>query len=275
MKRLTQEEFIAKAEKVFGDKYDYSKVAYRNTDTKVNVICPIHGEFLAIPHNFLHGHGCPACSGRQRITNEIFIARATKVHQGRYDYSKVEYKGRNNPVCIICPIHGEFWQKPNYHLKGNGCQKCFSTPKSNTEEFIKKAKRIYGSRYDYSKVKYAGNKTKVCIICPEHGEWWVTPNNFLRGSRCPSCYGTPKYSNDEFISKAKKVHRDKYDYSKVEYDGLQRKVRIICPIHGEFLQNAGTHLNGAGCPSCSGCARITKKEFIKRALANHTIKYDY
>lgn len=288
MYRLTTEEFIAQAKEIYGDKYDYSEVVYKNSSTNVRIICPIHGAFSVIPNNFKKGHGCPACNGRQRITKEVFIERSRKVHGDRYDYSKVEYNRADEPVCIICPVHGEFWQIPKYHMNGNGCQKCFATPKSNTEEFISKARKIYGDKYDYSKVDYQGNKIKICIICPKHGEWWVTPNNFLRGSECPGCYGTPKYTNEEFIEKARKVHGDKYDYSLVEYDGNQKKVRIICPIHGEFSQIAGSHLRGSGCPTCSGTRTkrghgyprkidpIKKRDlFIQKSLETHTIKYDY
>lgn len=275
MRRLTTEEFIEKANIVYGDRFDYSKVDYKGTNKKVIVICPIHGEFLAIPHNFLQGHNCPACSGRERVTQEIFISRANRKHSNRYDYSKVHFDGLQKPVCIICPVHGEFWQKPVAHMRGNGCPKCYGTPKSTTKEFIEKAHQVYGDRYDYSKVDYQGNKDKVCIICPEHGEWWVTPNNFLRGSRCPGCYGTPKYTNEEFISMARAVHGDKYDYSQTEYDGLRRKVKIICPIHGEFYRGATAHLHGSGCPECSGLVRMTKEVFLRNSIANHRIEYDY
>lgn len=275
MRRLTTDEFIVRAKAVYGEKYDYSKVEYINTDTKVRVICPDHGEFLAIPHNFLHGHGCPVCSGRQRITKEVFLERAHKKHGNRYDYSKVDYIRADEPVCIICPIHGEFWQKPQLHMIGHGCQTCFATPRSNTEEFVAKAKKVYSDKYDYSLVDYHGNKTKVCIICPQHGEWWVTPNNFLRGSECPACYGTPKYSTEEYIAKARIVHGDKYDYSLVEYDGEKNKIRIVCPIHGEFLQRAGSHLRGSGCPKCVGKSKGDKGHFIKKSIETHTIKYDY
>lgn len=290
MKRLTVEEFISRAKNLYGDKYDYSKVEYKNTETKVCIICPEHGEWWVTPHNFFYGHVCPTCSGRQRRTKEVFIERALKKHGKRYDYSKVDYKGAEIPVCIICPIHGEFWQKPVYHMNGNGCPACFATPKSTAEEFIQKARDIYGDTYDYSRVDYQGNKTKVCIICPEHGEWWVTPNNFLRGSRCPGCFGTPKYTREEFISKAKEIHGDKYDYSLVEYDGLQRKTKIICPIHGEFFQTAGSHIQGSGCPACSNkwtyrprdapnntssSKRITRDLFVSISRESHTTKYDY
>lgn len=274
-KKLTLSDFISRAINLYGDRYDYSKTKFINTQSKVCIICKEHGEFFITPNNFLNGHKCPACSGRKRITKEVFINRSNVIHKGRYDYSKVDWKGANSKVCIICPIHGEFWQIAKYHLIGNGCQKCFATPKSNTEEFIQKAKAIYGDRYDYSKVEYKGNKEKVCIICSEHGEWWMSPNNHLRGHRCPSCYGTPKHTNEEFVAMARKVHGDKYDYSKVQYDGNKKKVCIICPKHGEFWQCAQTHTRGSGCPKCTHRVRITLDDFIRRSIAVHTIKYDY
>lgn len=273
--KLSKEEFVNKAKKVYGNRYDYSKVIYKDTKTKIIVTCPVHGDFLVTPNNFLHGHKCPSCSNRQRITKEVFIERSNEIHNHYYDYSKVNYVNSETPVTIICPIHGDFLQKPKLHMQGCRCQKCYGTPKSNTSEFISKAKKIYGEMYDYSRVVYKGNKQKVKIICPIHGEWMVTPNNFLKGSRCPKCYGTPKYTDKQFVSMSKKIHGNKYDYSKVHYDGLRKKVKIICPIHGEFLQIASSHLKGCGCPTCSGYQKITKDTFVKRSIENHIIKYDY
>ncbi len=268
-------EFIQRAKSLYGEKYDYSKVYWTNTQTKICIICPEHGEWWTIPSNFLSGHKCPACSGRQRITKEIFISRSKEIHKNRYDYSKVIWVNQKTDVCIVCPVHGDFWQKPKNHIRGNGCQKCFATPKSSTKEFIKKAKAIYGEEYDYSKVEYQGNKNKVCIICSKHGEWWMSPNNHLRGHRCPGCYGTPKYTNDEFITMAKKIHGNKYDYSKIEYKGNKTNVCIICPKHGEFWQNPQSHLNGNGCSKCSGMYKIDLPLFIERCTETHKGKYDY
>lgn len=59
--------------------------------------------------------------------------------------------------------------------------------KSNTQQFINKAKLIHGDKYDYSKVEYVNNNTKVCIICPKHGEFWQTPDNHIQGCGCPEC----------------------------------------------------------------------------------------
>ena len=274
-KKLTKEEFISRARNVHGNFYEYSKIEYKGMGIKVCITCPEHGDFWMTPTNFLAGHRCPTCSGRERITLNVFVKRSKEKHHDRYDYSKVEYKGLNTPVCIICPVHGEFWQKPKYHILGNGCPACFGTPKSNREEFINKAQAKYGNLYDYSKVQYKGNKIKVCITCPKHGDFWMSPNNHLRGHRCPECFGTPKKSLIDLIKQAQKVHGNKYDYSKVVYNSTDEKVCIICPEHGEFWQTPYSHLKGHRCPICSGYQRITEQVFLERARIIHKDKYDY
>jgi hypothetical protein len=192
MKKLTTEKFIEKARKVHGNKYDYSKVEYKNAHTKVCIICPIHGEFWQIPNDHLNGSGCPKCKinkiiSIKKMDEKKFIEKSKKIHGDKYDYSKVEYINSKTKVCIICPIHGEFWQKPNNHLRGQGCLKC-GCKVYDTNTFISEACKIHGDKYDYSKVEYKGATTKVCIICPEHGEFWQKPNYHINNkSGCPSC----------------------------------------------------------------------------------------
>ena len=158
--------------------------------------------------------------------------------------------------------------------------------KKTLEEFIEDAKKVHGNKYDYSKVKYIDARTKVCIICPEHGEFWQTPRNHITcGDDCPEC-AKIKYSEkrflgkEEFIQRAKEVHKNKYDYLKVEYKNSLTKVCIICPEHGEFWQTPATHLKGIGCPKCGKLTaatshRLTTDEFIQRAKEIHGNKYDY
>ena len=107
----------------------------------------------------------------EKTKNEIFIEKAKKVHGDKYDYSKVNYIDSKTKICIICPEHGEFWQTPSSHLRKRGCPFCANNIKYTNEKFIEKASAIHHNRYDYSKTKYVNNKTKVCIICPEHGEF--------------------------------------------------------------------------------------------------------
>ena len=221
----------------------------------------------------------------KKKTKEEFIKDARDVHGDKYDYSKVEYIGSKIKVCIICPKHGEFWQKPNCHLSGRGCPKCKGDKTrerltSTKEEFIKKAKELHNGKYDYSKVDYVNNVTKVCIICPQHGEFWQSPNGHLSGQGCPECKGDKlrerlTSTKEEFIEKSRKKHGDKYDYSNVEYHGALKNVCIICPEHGKFWQKASGHLRGQGCPKCGGNYIPTTEEWIENARNVHGGKYDY
>lgn len=271
---MNKEEFIIKARKIHGDKYDYSKVKYVNNITKICIICPEHGEFWQIPTNHLRGFGCKKCSG-MFLDKNTFIERATLKHNGKYDYSKVVYKNNQTKVIIICPEHGEFCQNPSSHLKGVGCPKCNGGVKFTQEEFLKKSKEVHGDKYDYSKVEYKNCNTKVCIVCPEHGEFLQSPNKHLRGQKCPKCSGVAKSNTDEFIKKAKEVHGDKYDYSETVYSAAAKKVKIICPLHGEFYMTGNNHLRGQGCPKCANNVKLETSEFIEKAQAIHGNKYDY
>ena len=223
------------------------------------------------------------------VLNEL-IEKAKKVHGDKYDYSKVEYVNSKTPVCIICSEHGEFHITPSSYLMGRGCPKCGNSKKGQNkkltkEEFILRVREIHGWKYDYSKVNYINNRTKVCIICPEHGEFWQTPDSHLNNHGCPKCgkisssYNRTKTS-EEFIEKAREIHGDKYDYSKVEYQGIYKKVSIICPEHGEFWQVAHDHLKGAECQKCANIKRklgrlSSTEEFIEKAIEVHDNRYDY
>ena len=190
-----------------------------------------------------------------KLSKNDFIRKAEQIHNNKYDYSKVEYINNKAKVCIICPEHGEFWQRPDRHLMGQGCPVCryvksSKSNASNTQHFIEKAKQVHGNKYDYSKVEYVNNSTKVCIICPKHCEFWQTPRDHLQGKGCPKC-ANKNISTEEFIEKAKKVHGDKYNYKNVIYNGSRKYVYIVCPIHGIFKQTPHEHLNGHGCLLCN------------------------
>ena len=213
------------------------------------------------------------------LTRDEFIKRSREIHGDKYDYSKVVYANNTTKVCIICPVHGEFWQTPYGHMKGQGCFKCGNYKKGqfrklNIESFIEKARAIHGNKYDYSKVEYVNSSTKVCIICPEHGEFWQKPNNHLNGEGCPICNGGIKSDLEAFIRKANIKHNNKFDYSKVEYVNSTTKVCIICPEHGEFWQTPHDHLSGYGCPRCVGRLKTTE-DFIREAKEIHGDRYDY
>lgn len=206
----------------------------------------------------------------KRLTVEQVIEGFKKIHGDRYDYSLItEYKNNYQKLPIRCPIHGLFYQEQYVHRSGHGCPDCSKIKSDNlrrvkqcAEDFEKKARLIHGDRYDYSKVVYKNNLTPVEIICPIHGSFWQVPYSHLDKKRkvgCPICGRSlnqlgnkkkEKEAAESFVEKARKVHGDKYDYSKVVYTGATKKVTIVCPIHGEFSQVASYHISGNGCPKC-------------------------
>lgn len=223
-----------------------------------------------------------------------FIRKARTVHLDKYDYSNSEYIGTHGKVEIICPEHGAFFQTATNHLSGKGCKQCgrnktAKQQRSNTTDFIEKAKSVHGDQYDYSKVDYVKNDLKVIIGCPLHGEFEQTPSSHLSGKGCMHCgvqqsvesiKSRMTLSKDEFVRRAKEKHSGKYDYSKVEYVKYDLKVIIICPVHGEFEQSPNKHLCGRGCPTCGRERTIkhnflTLEDFIRKAKSVHMDRYDY
>lgn len=124
--RLTNEQFISRAQKVHGNRYDYNLVNYQTSHTPIQIVCSDHGEFAQVPNSHLNGHGCPQCGIiRTRKGEHQFIEQAQRIHGNYYDYSKVVYVRNNSKVVIGCPIHGSFYQTPDTHAnKGHGCPKC-------------------------------------------------------------------------------------------------------------------------------------------------------
>ena len=286
----SKEKFIEEAQSVHGSKYEYSSVDYKNSDTKVCIICPKHGPFYQLPYAHLSGNGCPRCANEQSakrfpfyridpsqqlLPKDVFISKSRKAHGDKYDYSKVDYQGYKTKVCIICPEHGEFWQTPDSHWRGNGCPICSNRKRKSTEQFVSEARVIHGDRYDYSKCVYKNTRSKLCIICPEHGEFWQRAYNHLQGIGCPICSNRVTKTRESFIEEARSVHGDKYDYSKVVYINAHTKVTIVCPDHGEFTQTPAHHIHGDGCPICAGNIILSTEQFIKQVRAIHGDRYDY
>ena len=162
MIRITLQDFIKRSNLKHNNKYDYSLVdGDITTRKKIKVICPVHGEFEQTPEKHLLNRGCPYCGGTKKLSTDEFIVRANKKHNFYYDYSLVNYVNSKIPVKIVCPIHGEFEQRPDSHLNGNGCKFCGL----NKNDFIKNANNVYHNKYDYSLTDYKNTYTKVKIIC--------------------------------------------------------------------------------------------------------------
>jgi hypothetical protein len=210
-----------------------------------------------------------------------FIDKAKEIHSSFYNYDKVKYKNARTKVTITCPVHGDFEQLPYNHLIGKGCNKC-SIDKNkkqftkSLDKFINQANIVHKNKYDYSKVNYVNDGTKVEIICPEHGSFFQAPNDHLRGSGCVSCgikntidKKIKKYS-EIFPKKASVVHNNKYDYSKSKYVNSSTMVEIECPKHGIFMQMPDNHLQGRGCPKCN---QSNGERKIENYLIKNNIKF--
>lgn len=212
----------------------------------------------------------------KKLTTNEFVSRSNKIHHFRFDYSKSIYINGSVKVIIICKKHGNFLQSPEHHLNGIGCPICGGTFRLTLNKFIERAVRIHKNKYDYSEFVYVNYKTKSFIICPLHGKFLQSPNDHLTGYGCMKC-GKDILANkyrkklSEFINSATKIHLNKYDYSGVIYRKNNKKVSILCPIHGQFLQTPSCHLAEQGCPTCKTSKGETK---IRKFLEENTIPYE-
>ena len=145
----------------------------------------------------------------KRKTKDQFIQDAIKVHGNLYDYSKVEYINDSTKVIITCKVHGDFLQKPDHHLSNQGCPICAYQKRAHStrrsfQKTIDDCNKVHNNKYDYSKVVYINNKTKVCIICPEHGEFWQNIiNHLFCKTGCPKCaqYSKGEKSIERWLTK--------------------------------------------------------------------------
>lgn len=276
-KQKTLEEVIEQFKAVHGDKYDYSLVNSAGSHDKVKIICPKHDYiFEQKVYAHLQGRGCIKCKYENQSNNiksnlEEFIMKARAIHGDKYDYSKAVYTKAANKITIGCPKHGDFEQSIILHLNGSGCPKCSyeqrAKKSSKTQyQIIEEFKKVHGDTYDYSEVKYVNNSTKVKIICKKHGSFWQSPISHKKAG-CPKCGNirsieSSKLSTEEFIIRAVSIHEHRYDYSKVDYEGTQIPVEIICKEHGSFFQRPNDHLSGNGCRKCAAVGKSSQEKVI-------------
>lgn len=213
-------------------------------------------------------------------TQETVISQIKEKYGDIIDCSLIKYKGTHEKVKIKCNKCNNIFEKTPRDILYNSslktiCPYCYKENMNNyhKESFIKKANEIHNNKYDYSNIiEYKDNKTKVPIICPEHGVFWQIPNSHLRGHGCPSCmYDKSRLKYEDFIKRAKIIHKDYYIYKdNIEYTNNQSLIPIVCPVHGEFIQKVKTHLDGCGCPKCN-------QSWMEREICNlldrNNIKY--
>lgn len=220
---------------------------------------------------------------KKKLTQKQFIQKANQVHKDKYDYSEVKYVNSKTEIIIICPIHGNFSQTPNVHLQGSGCKKCgyeknVKKQACSYSEFIEKAQKVHKDKYDYSKTIYINNHTKVEVFCNTCQEYFfVTPLNLISNkSGCKKCANISKRNkyisnNEDFIAKARIIHNYNFSYNFIIYKGNKIKIEIICnKCNKTFWQTPNMHLSGRGCPYCN---ESTGEKKIKNWLNQNNIKY--
>ena len=232
--------FISKAYKIHKNRYDYSKVNYINAKTKITIICREHGDFQQTPSNHLSNYNCQKCAKNFQLDTDSFIEKAINIHNDKYDYSKVNYINADTQIIIICREHGEFTQIPDFHINRKcGCPKCANN-KVDLSDFIKRANKMHGNKYDYSKVEYVNNRKHVIIICKKHGEFYQTPDIHINHNcGCPNCINKTEY---KFYEKIKEIYPTIKRQYKVEwcknklclpFDFAIEELKIIIELDGE------------------------------------------
>ena len=194
---LNQEKVIEQFINKHGLLYDYSKLKYNGDNKNVIITCFVHGDFEQTPSNHKKGQKCPKCSGKNLTINEI-KEKLLKKHNNYYRYDKfIKIVKSSEKIIITCPIHGDFEQTLNNHMRGQGCKKCKCTEQPTIDKILTDFKLTHNDKYCYDKVNYVSAHKKIIITCPIHGDFEQTPNNHKNGNGCPVC----KDSNGE-----KKIH---------------------------------------------------------------------
>lgn len=263
-RNLTKEEFIFRCKNKH--KYDYSLIEsiFIKSDDYIKVI-DINSNLIYLQLSDNHKNGIRPT----KIESKSLINRLSLIHNDKFDYiiEKETYYSTDKIKLINKLTNDIFEYRVDRHLQG------MSPNKVTLNIFLYKSKEIHNDRYDYSLVKEInGNSDKVDIICSDHGIFKQSVSNHMNlGNGCPICIGKGRWNNETLISEFNKIHFNLYDYSNVNFKGVENKVDIICKKHGTFSQNIHKHLIGQGCPECKQSSR--GEEFIMNYLERNEIKY--
>lgn len=274
-KRMSTEAYKDKFISKFGSKYDLSKVEYLGNKVPVTIICPEHGEFSRAPKNMVNSNtACLECAGGRMSRNSVETA-LREMWGDRWDFSGTVFTTASGYFSAVCPEHGEFRQLTSKALSGTvGCDIC-SGRRIDLNSFLSSSANLWGDRWDYSLVEFHDVRTEVTIICPSHGKFKQKPSLHLRGNvGCSRC-SRQGMSSEEFVAEAKEVWGERWDFSKVEYQGAFQKVTVSCPLHGDFEQLPYYLLGGAvGCRKCSIPTR-TIDEVMEKSILVWGDRWDF
>lgn len=193
---FTTARFVAEAQAKHGSRFDYSATVWKG-QTEVDIVCREHGPFTTKPATHLRGKGgCPACKNQGRRANKAVphdevLRRFRAVHADRYEYDFSTHRLQTATMLMVCPDHGEFWQRPDFHQAGSACPRCAAqrrgTPLLSEAEFLERAQQTHGDKYVYDFSTYLGRTQRIRITCPDHGEFWQSAGNHLNGAGCVRC----------------------------------------------------------------------------------------
>ena len=290
----TYDRFILKSKEIHGDKYDYSMILrqhIKNSKSYIYIICKTceYKWETTINSHMGHGHGCPSCSGSLKWTIERFLSKAKELHDDNFDYSLVKetHISNNSNLPITCKTCGYAWNVNLYaHISGkNGCPSCSGKARWTLKRFLEKATKIHGNKYDYSLVEDIMVNSKysklpiICRLCQY--QWNPTLGDHINGKcGCPSCSGKAKWNYKRFLEKAKEIHGDKFDYSRITYKDIvnsNSRIYTCCKICSYVCYTTvNNHINGGyNCKSCSGLLSWTLETFLEKSLEIHGNKYNY
>lgn len=217
-KRIDTEKFIERSKKIHGDLYDYSKVNYKNSKTKVCIKCIKCGhEWLSLAANHFSGRGCKKCQysklpQNKPMSHDVFLNRSYKTHGDKFDFIS-KYKSFKSLITIKCKACGTvFEQRADSHLAGRGCRKCqYAILPQNqplsVDDFENRCKKLHENKYQYCG-DYKGSRYKINIFCKYHKENFLQGANahLLKGQGCPKCNLSRGEKRVEAYLKCKKIN---------------------------------------------------------------------
>lgn len=263
-KRTPFQQFLDKCAEIHRGRYDYSSIgAWQGSSAKITIICPEHGPFQQIASLHMNGQGCQKCgyvrvAGASRRSQGNFIKALKAVHGDKYNLDKVNYINSSTPVTLTCETHGDFSARPsNLLYRKSGCPSCAKEENGkrsrlNFDDVVSRAINIHGDKYRYTQGVYTpGQPPQIEVVCKVHGVFRQYLQDHLAGRGCRKC--TSRYHDtSSYVETVKAIHKDRYDYSLVQYKKAHGFISIVCKEHGVFSQRAYSHAEGQGCPRCAG-----------------------
>lgn len=279
-KKLTSEEFVQRATKLHDGKFDYKNSNYVRGRAKIEILCKICDKvFFQRAENHLGGQGCPFCANNLPSTTEEFVRKALEVHGNKFKYNGVIYKNSNSKVRIFCNACEKIFEQTacNHINSGNGCPYCAYRFPLDKEEFVKRSIEAHGSKFNYNDTIFINTYSKTNIFCNTcETTIYVNAQSHMKGIGCGTCFGKKLMGREEFIRRSKEIHKEKFNYDKVEYINANVRVELLCNDCGEwFFQTPGMHLSGKSCGRCFGNRKISLKDFLRTAAEVHNNYYNY